>query len=64
MEALARELADDAQQVVGGRMQRHLAAAHGGQDDACTQVAKDLPTVRAATSNIDDANTMYAEHLS
>jgi hypothetical protein len=43
-----------------------LLAAHGGQDDASTQVAKDLPTVRAAaaSNNLDDANTMYAAHLS
>jgi hypothetical protein len=41
-----------------------LLAAHGGLDDAVTQIANDLATVRAATHSPDDLNTMYAEYCS
>ena len=40
-----------------------LAAAHSGGDDAATQLAADLHTVRGSSTNLDDANTMYAEYL-
>lgn len=32
--------------------------------DSTSLVAADLPTVRSGNGNLDDANTMYAEHLS
>jgi len=41
-----------------------LHDAHLTEPDSNTLVRDDLATVRAASSNLDDANTMYAAHLS
>jgi hypothetical protein len=41
-----------------------LASAHPGTDDACTQLAADLSTVRTNSTKFGDLNTMYAIYLS